>query len=404
MKWPARVFLAAACARGYTVAESELNSGTSESTLTESQCSETVKKVQASGKYTEDAILPICSSEVKSSKCDFFAEALSLASTHTDFTSKVFCKDIAEAHTCSQMMDSLYESVSTKDLLFGECMRSQDGKSEQYCMKFKSLLGRAVKESDLDTMRACYMMQAYDEKEGPIDSKPSPAKTEVKKESKDEKAPSKPSSVKTELKKESKDEQAPSEPSSVKTEIKKESKEEKAPSKPSSVKKELKKESKHEQAPPKPSPVKTTVKKEPKHGNASSLALPKVNASHKVVTQQTKVSKAAKPVVKTSHAKTEETKSKVAKTIAKHEPSHSSTAAAVLSISHKESNAKTHSTGNATKKSKAKTNTTKTNTTNAKSKVANLAKMNASATKMNASATKAAEDKKYGGFLSGFVL
>merc|ERR1719313_750485 len=342
MKWPARVLLAAACSSAYAEAESEISSGTTETTLTESQCSETVKKVQVSGKFTEDAILPICSSEVKSSKCDFFAEALSLASTHTDFTAKVFCKDIAEAHTCSQMMDSLYESVSTKDLLFGECMRSQDGKSEQYCMKFKSLLARAVHESDLDTMRACYMMQAYDEKEGPIDSKPSPAKTEVKKESKDEKAPSKPSSLKTEMKKESKDEQA------------------------------------------KPSSMKTAVKKTPKHGNASSHALLKVNASQKVVTQQSKVSKTAKVGAKTSQAKTNETRSKVTKTIAKHEPSHPKLAqhepsqpkGAKHEPSHQEITAKTHSTGNATTKFEAKTNTT-----GAKTKVTTLAKMNATAAK-----------------------
>jgi hypothetical protein len=178
MKLHSRVILLAACAIGHIVQASELEENLSETTLTESQCTATVKKVQASGKFTEDAILPICSSEVKSAKCDFFAEALSLASTHTDFTSKVFCKDMADAHACSQMMDNLYQSTTTKDLLYGECMRAAEVKSAAYCEKFKSLLARSVHESDLDTMRACYMVQAYDQKDGEMAS---PAKTEAKK-------------------------------------------------------------------------------------------------------------------------------------------------------------------------------------------------------------------------------
>jgi len=373
MKWQALLFLAAASVCGHAVSESQLNSGTSESTLTESQCSETVKKVQASGKYTEDAILPICSSEVKSSKCDFFAEALSLASTHADFTSKVFCKDIAEAHTCSQMMDNLYESITTKDLLFGECMRSQDGKSEQYCMKFKSLLGRAVHESDLDTMRACYMMQAYDEKEGPIDSKPSPAKPEVKKESKEEKAAKEP---------------------------KKEKAASKAPSKPK-VNMSL---SHLKQAPPKPKASQAHPK-------------PKANAKHEVMAQHANVSATHKPGAKSSQTKKHETNSVVAKTISNHDASHRKSAVAkTISTAHKDSkaakatnaSAKKHSVGSVTNTSKGKLNAT-----DAKNKVTALAKTNATTnksisqsnqTKIQTEAEKKADEKKYGGFLSGFVL
>lgn len=383
MKWPARLFFAAACACGHAASESELSSGTSETTLTESQCSETVKKVQASGKYTEDAILPICSSEVKSSKCDFFAEALSLASTHADFAAKVFCKDIAEAHQCSQMMDSLYESVTTRDLLFGECMRSQEGKSEQYCMKFKSLLGRAVHESDLDTMRACYMMQAYDEKEGPIEPKQSPAK----KESKDEKAPPKPKVNEASAK------------------------------------------ANHAQ---------------PANASVKVLSQKTAKVAEKVATQPVKASDHQKPVVKGHHQEVNASRAKhamknvtkpagnvkpaAAKTIGKHEdkPSNPKKSAtkpdaikppAVAQIAHKEtlhakasppkevktSQHKTNSSGIANKTSQIKKNTTAP-----KGKVA-LAKTNASAaragSKNNATAAeKAADEKKYGGFLSGFVF
>merc|ERR1719313_3113760 len=134
-------------------------------TLTLAQCSSAVRKVQETGKYTEEAILPICSSVVRSSKCDFFSEALSLATSHTDFNSKVFCKNIGEAHFCSQTMDRLLTSPVMSDLAFGACMRDKSSRGEQYCQRFSKMHAYAVQHDDLDTMRACYMMEAYDDSE-----------------------------------------------------------------------------------------------------------------------------------------------------------------------------------------------------------------------------------------------
>lgn len=161
MQWPSRAALVLALASSssfFQVSAEEIEL----ETLTESRCAAAVKKVQDAGKYTEEAILPICSAEVKSSKCDFFAEALSLATTHTDFTTKVFCKDISEARACSQIMESLFSSQTEGDLLYGECMRSHGAEGDKYCSKFHTLLAMSVQNQDLDTMRACYMMQAYD--------------------------------------------------------------------------------------------------------------------------------------------------------------------------------------------------------------------------------------------------
>jgi hypothetical protein len=132
-------------------------------TLTLAQCSSAVKKVQETGKYTEEAIMPICSSVVRSSKCDFFSEALSLATSHTDFNGKVFCKNIGEAHFCSQTMDRLLTSPVMSDLAFGACMRDKSSRGAQYCQRFSKMHAYAVQHDDLDTMRACYMMEAYDD-------------------------------------------------------------------------------------------------------------------------------------------------------------------------------------------------------------------------------------------------
>lgn len=142
-------------------------------TLTLAQCSSAVKKVQETGKYTEEAILPICSSVVRSSKCDFFSEALSLATSHTDFNSKVFCKNIGEAHFCSQTMDRLLTSPVMADIAFGACMRDKQSKGMQYCQRFSKMHAYAVQHDDLDTMRACYMMEAYDDSDHEESKKPS---------------------------------------------------------------------------------------------------------------------------------------------------------------------------------------------------------------------------------------
>eukprot|EP00746_Dinoflagellata_sp_MGD_P001923 gnl/MRDRNA2_/MRDRNA2_103668_c0_seq1.p1 gnl/MRDRNA2_/MRDRNA2_103668_c0~~gnl/MRDRNA2_/MRDRNA2_103668_c0_seq1.p1 ORF type:complete len:225 (-),score=69.54 gnl/MRDRNA2_/MRDRNA2_103668_c0_seq1:13-666(-) len=217
-------------------------------------------------------------------------------------------------------------------------------------------------------------MQAYDEKEGPIDSKPSPAKPEVKKESKDEKAA-------------------------------KEPKNEKAASKASTV-------------------TNTSVS----HLHRASPE-PKASAKHEVVAHRKNASTTHKLGVNASQTKKHETNLVVAKTIGNHDPSHPKSVAAKTNStaqkgskaskvvhkdstaskpnskaskpSHKETKAsipKKHSVGNVTNTSKGKTNAT-----DVKGKVTALAKTNATATKMTAEEKKA-EDKKYGGFLSGFVL
>jgi len=129
--------------------------------FTESQCMVVVKKVQDSGKYTEESIEPVCNAEMKSPKCEFFAEALSLASSHTDFNGKSFCFNINEARFCSGSMDRILQSSSVADLAYGECLRAKPIKGDHYCDKFQKMLAFAVNNEDLDTMRACYMIEAY---------------------------------------------------------------------------------------------------------------------------------------------------------------------------------------------------------------------------------------------------
>jgi hypothetical protein len=143
-----------------------------ETSLTVRQCLTIVDKVQEGGKYSEESIAQICNEEAQSQKCEFFAEALSLASGHTDFEGKHFCRDITEAHFCSETLDHLLASDPVSDLAYGACMRARPAKGDTYCSKFKRMLSQAVNSTDLDTMRACYMMEAYAEgssKEGAPD-------------------------------------------------------------------------------------------------------------------------------------------------------------------------------------------------------------------------------------------
>jgi hypothetical protein len=149
----------------------------SRETLTEEECKIVVKKVQESNRYTEEAILPICKETAASPKCEFFSEALSLASSHPDFTSVAFCKDITEAHFCSKTMDMLLSSPAIADLMLGECMRrSKEKEGEkpkagsqgmERCLRLQKILSYAIHNDDLDTMRTCYMIQAYGDLEGP---------------------------------------------------------------------------------------------------------------------------------------------------------------------------------------------------------------------------------------------
>jgi len=130
--------------------------------FTPKQCEAVVKKVQESGRYTEESITPVCAEEMgRSSNCEFFAEALSLASSHSDFQGKHFCEDMDRAQFCSQIMDKLLESTAVSDLAFGECERAKPAKNVEYCRRIQMMLGLSVKQEDLDTMRACYMQEAY---------------------------------------------------------------------------------------------------------------------------------------------------------------------------------------------------------------------------------------------------
>jgi hypothetical protein len=236
------------------------------------------------------------------------------------------------------MMDSLYQSTATKDLLYGECMRAPEAKSNGYCNKFKSLLSRSVRESDLDTMRACYMMQAFDEKDGEIERS---AKTEPKKESKDEKAIHQPTRK-----------PSPKEASTPSTQ------------------------------------VNTTVK-EPKQ--PAQVASAKATSQH--VNKTVKAHQPTKHDVAKYHALA--SKSKPASTV-------KSTTNSTKSAAKKDEHALLKAN---------ETSVSKVNATNPKGKVVGLTKQNntkvakTNATNQSKAKVKKADDeKKYHGFLSGFVL
>jgi len=117
--------------------------------------------VQEKGRYTEESIAAICNEELRSGSCEFFSEALSLASSHSDFKADAFCQDMDRAQFCANVMDKLLQSTAVSDLAFGECERAKPQKSEEYCRKIKQMLGYSVQNNDLDTIRACYMIEAY---------------------------------------------------------------------------------------------------------------------------------------------------------------------------------------------------------------------------------------------------
>jgi len=127
-----------------------------------SQCLDAIKAVQESNKYTEDSIASHCADKMEFARCDFFAETLSLASKHSDFDPLHFCHDMEAAHFCSTTMDKLLTSIPVADLAYGECTRAKPPREvAAYCNKFRAMLSTAVQNEDLDTMRACYMIEAY---------------------------------------------------------------------------------------------------------------------------------------------------------------------------------------------------------------------------------------------------
>jgi len=151
--------------------------------FTTERCHETVDEVHKNGKYTEESITPICEREMKWEKCDFFSEALSLSTSHPDFNKSQFCNNMDQAHFCSSSMDNLLMSLPVSDLAYGQCTRAKPKKSDAYCKKFQRMFAYAVQSEDLDTIRACYMIQAYSNmtaSQKELEEEPEPEKTEKK--------------------------------------------------------------------------------------------------------------------------------------------------------------------------------------------------------------------------------
>mmetsp|Transcript_73100 Transcript_73100/g.169492 ORF Transcript_73100/g.169492 Transcript_73100/m.169492 type:complete len:338 (+) Transcript_73100:1-1014(+) len=123
------------------------------------RCLGVVSLVEASGNSTEDSISGICAAGTGSPECGFFAEVLALAIAHDDFAPHDFCLNVQSARVCAENMDDLFLSQPVADLAYGECMRSKQ--ADAYCKRFRWMLADAVENGDLDTMRACYMLQAY---------------------------------------------------------------------------------------------------------------------------------------------------------------------------------------------------------------------------------------------------
>jgi len=130
--------------------------------FTRDKCNATVAEVLQRGEYTEEAITPICERRIKTWKrCDFFSEVLSLATSHPDFNQSKFCGDMEEAHFCSGVMDDVLVSYPLSDFAYGECVRAKPKKSPEYCKMFRHIFSDATRSEDLDTIRACYMIEAY---------------------------------------------------------------------------------------------------------------------------------------------------------------------------------------------------------------------------------------------------
>lgn len=125
-------------------------------------CQELVKDCQRKNYHTEQKIQDECDrQENKFQRCDFFGEALSLATSHKAFDGHAFCLNFYNAIFCSHTMDKVLSSLPISDISYGECLRDREDADRQYCLKFQRMLEFAIKNEDLDTMRACYMIEAY---------------------------------------------------------------------------------------------------------------------------------------------------------------------------------------------------------------------------------------------------
>jgi hypothetical protein len=126
------------------------------------------------------AIEEACASELSltSGQCDFFSEAWSLAITHPGFKPEVFCHAVGGAFKCSRMMDAVLTSGAVSDLAFAACVREQGVENTKYCQQFQSTIGEADHTTDLDTLRACYLLEEEGKTSaGPILSRVPPRNT-----------------------------------------------------------------------------------------------------------------------------------------------------------------------------------------------------------------------------------
>lgn len=107
------------------------------------------------------AIEEACQSDLglTAGQCEFFSEAWGLAITHAGYSSVDFCRNVGGALKCSQMMDTVLTSPAVKDLAFAECVRKQGAAAVEYCQQFQTSIEVADHSTDLDTLRACYLLE-----------------------------------------------------------------------------------------------------------------------------------------------------------------------------------------------------------------------------------------------------
>jgi len=122
------------------------------------------RRLEAGGRLDEGALAELCTeaADAPPQRCEFLAEALALAAARPGFQPDQFCSDIERAQFCSRSMDRLLVSQPVADLAYGECLRAEraGGEDDAYCKRFRDMLSYAVRNDDLDTMRACYVIQA----------------------------------------------------------------------------------------------------------------------------------------------------------------------------------------------------------------------------------------------------
>jgi hypothetical protein len=123
----------------------------------EAPCRDVARNPATPAKAIEEA----CKQEMALSggQCEFFSEAWGLAITHPGYSSETFCGAVGGAFACSEMMDDVLTSGAVADLAFAACVKKQGAEKVGYCLKFQTAISEADKSTDLDTLRACYLME-----------------------------------------------------------------------------------------------------------------------------------------------------------------------------------------------------------------------------------------------------